>query len=117
MRIFTKKAFKFMNRENGSFVKTQPFSFQDVPEWVKKDPIYALAVKEGSIETIESKQRQKQLENDPNARKTGKKPPKNQVEVKPEEGKESPNDSDKEGNSGENEGGPEGTRMPDPSKA
>lgn len=113
MRIFTKKAFKFMNRENGSFVKTQPFSFQDVPEWVKKDPIYALAIKEGIIETIESKQRQKQLENDPNDKKTGKKPPKNQGSAKTE----SPGDSDKEGSSGENEEGSEGTRMPDPSKA
>lgn len=88
MRIFTKKAFKFMNRENGSFVRTQPFSFQDVPEWVKKDPIFALAIKEGSIETIETKQRQKQLENDPDAKTSGKKPPKNQGAAKPEEGKE-----------------------------
>lgn len=69
MRIFTKKAYKFIDRENGASVKTTPFSFHDVPEWVKNDPIFVLAVKEGAIEAIESKQRQKQLENDPNTQK------------------------------------------------
>ncbi len=67
MRIFTKKAFKFMNREEGTSVKTVPFSFHDLPDWVKEDPIFTLAEKEGSIEVIENKQRQKQIENDPDA--------------------------------------------------
>lgn len=106
MRIFTKKAFKFMNRENGSFVKTQPFSFQDVPEWVKKDPIYALAAKEGSIEIIETKQRQKQLENDPNAKKNSKR--KSNPAAEGSEAAGLPDPEDKKENDGEDKENPEG---------
>lgn len=67
MRIFTKKAFKFLDRQTGASVKTRPFEFADVPDWVRRDPIFALARKEKSIEVIETKERQKELEMDPTA--------------------------------------------------
>lgn len=67
MRIFTKKAYKFLDRQTGASVKTRPFEFADVPDWVQNDPIFALARKEKSIEVIETKERQKELEMDPTA--------------------------------------------------
>jgi hypothetical protein len=60
MRIFTKKAFKFRGEDKA--VTTAALSFADVPDWVKKDPIFPLAVTEGSIELIESKADERQIE-------------------------------------------------------
>ena len=69
MRIFAKKSFRF--RGGDQKVSVAALSFADVPDWVKKDPIFALAVQEGSIELISSKADEKEVE------KTGKgKPPK-----------------------------------------
>jgi len=67
MRIFAKKSFKFFERTSGAVAKTRPLEFCDVPEWVRRDPLFILAQKEGSVEILENKQRQKVLELDPNA--------------------------------------------------
>lgn len=76
MRIFAKKAFRF--RGGDKAVSVAALSFADVPDWVKKDPIFALAVKEGSIELISSKADEKKVE------KTGTgKPPKDKEPKEP----------------------------------
>jgi hypothetical protein len=43
-----KRRFAFRKPEGG-FLTVVPNEFSSLPEWVKKDPIYALAVKEGSL--------------------------------------------------------------------
>ncbi len=95
MRIFAKKAFRF--RGSDKAVSVAALSFADVPDWVKKDPIFALAVKEGSIELISSKADEKKVE------KTGTaKPPKLPKEpVAPN----SPDGNDGAANDGDSNGG------------
>jgi hypothetical protein len=66
MRIFAKKAFRF--RGGDKAVSVAALSFADVPDWVKKDPIFALAVKEGSIELINSKADERSVEKQGTAR-------------------------------------------------
>lgn len=61
-RIFTKKAFKFVNPESGESVTTTPLSFVDVPEWAKEDSMFDWGVSDGDIELIESKQEELTLE-------------------------------------------------------
>ena len=55
MRVFTKKAFKFVQTPGGEFVTTKALSFTDLPDWVVKDPLFSWAKAEGSIEVIESR--------------------------------------------------------------
>jgi hypothetical protein len=62
LRIFTKKAFNFKDRENNQHVKTRSFEFTDVPVWVKKDPIFAWGVKDGDIELMSSKKDERKIE-------------------------------------------------------
>jgi len=62
MRIFTKKSFKF--RLGSESVTTKALSFADVPEWVEKDPIFALALKDKAIEIVDSKADEKRVEAD-----------------------------------------------------
>lgn len=73
-RIFTKKAFKFVNHESGESVTTTPFAFADIPDWVKKDRMFDWGVSDGDIELIESKQEESNLE------KTNGKSKKNETE-------------------------------------
>lgn len=62
MRIFTKKAFNFKDRENNQHVKTRAFEFTDVPTWVKKDPVFEWGVNDGDIELMKSKKDERQIE-------------------------------------------------------
>lgn len=62
MRIFTKKSFKF--RSGDEAVTTAALSFADVPDWVEKDPIFALALKDKAIEIVEGKADEKRIEAD-----------------------------------------------------
>jgi len=61
-RIFTKKAFKFVNQESGESVTTAPLSFADVPEWAIKDRMFGWGVNDKDIEIIESKQEEAVIE-------------------------------------------------------
>jgi hypothetical protein len=61
MQIFTKKAFEFKNAA-GEKVTTRPFDFTDVPNWVKKDPIFAWGVKDGDIRVTETAKEKKAVE-------------------------------------------------------
>lgn len=55
MRVFTKKAFKFVRTPGGEFVTTKALNFTDLPDWVVNDPMFGWARAEGSIEVIESR--------------------------------------------------------------
>ena len=55
MRVFTKKAFKFVRTPGGEFVTTKALNFADLPDWVVNDPMFGWAKSEGSIEVIESR--------------------------------------------------------------
>jgi len=59
MRIYTKKAFGFVNPDpskqvNGAreVVKTSPLGFHDVPEWVAEDDMFKWGKQDGDIEEI-----------------------------------------------------------------
>jgi hypothetical protein len=62
LRIFTRKAFKFVNHESGESVTTTPLAFAEVPEWAKEDQMFDWGVTDGDIEIIESKQDESNLE-------------------------------------------------------
>jgi hypothetical protein len=60
MRIFTKKAFGFVNPDlskevNGAreVVRTTPNTFQDVPDWVANDDMFKWGKDDGDIEVIQ----------------------------------------------------------------
>jgi hypothetical protein len=61
MRIFTKKAFGFVNPDptkevNGAreVVRTTPNTFQDVPDWVAEDDMCKWGKQDGDIEVIQT---------------------------------------------------------------
>lgn len=66
MRIFTKKALRF--RGGDKAVSVAALSFADVPDWVQKDPLFGLAVKEGTIEIVNSKADERNVEKKGTAR-------------------------------------------------
>lgn len=63
MRIFTKKAFAFVNPDAGDLmdlkdataaeVKTQPGGFHTVPDWVQFDQMFKWALADGDITVME----------------------------------------------------------------
>ena len=64
MRIFTKKSYGFVNPDTSipandvkKIVRTEPLGFKDVPDWVKKDPMFIGGVQSGNIEVIEKQAR------------------------------------------------------------
>ena len=61
MRIFAKKALRF--RGGDKAVSVAALSFADVPDWVRKDPLFGLATQEGTIEIITSKADERKAEN------------------------------------------------------
>ena len=61
MRVFSKKSFKFDNGDKSFYLKLM--SFSDAPNWIRDTALFKLAIKDGSIEVIESKEQSKQLEN------------------------------------------------------
>lgn len=59
MRIFTKKAFIFFNKsEEDKAIVTKALAFDDVPDWVKKDPTYKAGLADGDIEVIVTREQQ-----------------------------------------------------------
>jgi hypothetical protein len=69
-RIFTRKAFKFVNQESGESVTTAPLSFADVPDWATKDRMFGWGVNDEDIEIIESRQDESDAENGKYKRKS-----------------------------------------------
>ena len=61
MRVFSKKSFKFDNGAESVYLKLM--SFSDAPEWIRNTALFKLAMRDGSIEIIESSEQRKQLEN------------------------------------------------------
>ena len=64
MRILSRKKIEF-KLEGGSTVTVEPLVFTEVPEGAKLDPMFGWALKDGSIEVIETVAQQKKLENEP----------------------------------------------------
>jgi hypothetical protein len=62
LRILAKKAFRFQDREHGKSVTVRHLDITNVPDWVKIDPIFALAVKDGDIEIFESRKEEHDAE-------------------------------------------------------
>jgi len=69
IRIFTKKRFCFRHPDGGESVTTNVLTFQEVPEWVKEDPLFDWAVADGDLEVTNSKADEKKAEKA--AEKTG----------------------------------------------
>ena len=62
MKIFSKKAYKFEIGGQEPFI-VKPLSFITAPEWIKNTLLFKLAVKDGSIQVIASKEQQINIEN------------------------------------------------------
>jgi hypothetical protein len=56
MRIFTKKSFGFRipGSKNATLVRTQAMAFNDVPDWVGKDPMFRAGCESGDIDVMAS---------------------------------------------------------------
>jgi hypothetical protein len=65
MRILSRKKLEFKIDEKGSAITVEPLVFTEVPESAKLDPLFGWALKDGSIEVIETVEQQKKLENEP----------------------------------------------------
>lgn len=57
IRVFTKKAFRFMNPDqnapdNERFVDTKPLAFAELPEWAAKDKMFEWAQADGDLEVM-----------------------------------------------------------------
>lgn len=61
MRLFARKAFEFENSD-GEKAKVRMASFETVPDWVEKTPLFALALKDESIVVITNKEDEKKVE-------------------------------------------------------
>jgi hypothetical protein len=48
IKAVAKKRLAFHDDE-GSFITVKPFQFVDLPDYVRKDPMFAWAVKDGSL--------------------------------------------------------------------
>ena len=66
MRILSRKKLEFRTDDEGSAVTVAPLVFTEVPESAKLDPLFGWALRDGSIEVIETVVQQKELENEPN---------------------------------------------------
>ncbi len=53
MRIFTEKKLEFRHPVTGETFATRLKDFTNAPEWIEKDPLFAWAVKEGSLIAVE----------------------------------------------------------------
>lgn len=50
MKFVAKRKLGFRNPETQETVTVEPFAFATVPDWVEKDPMYAWALADGTIE-------------------------------------------------------------------
>lgn len=49
MRIFAKRNLGFRNPDSGEIIIVRKFAFEEVPDWVKSDPMFAWAISSGDI--------------------------------------------------------------------
>lgn len=87
MKVFCRVKAVFQNPANrGEKHIVEPLAFDySAPDWIRKDPLFDLLVKDGAIEVIESVAQQKQLENEPGKKtdtKGKKQPAKKEAEPK-----------------------------------
>lgn len=61
MRVFSRKSFEF--NVGGATYRTRPLEFATLPDTVAKTLLFRLAVKDGSLEVIETKKAQALMEN------------------------------------------------------
>lgn len=52
IKAVAKKRLAFHD-DKGSFITVKPFQFVDLPDYVRKDPMFAWAVKDGSLQVSE----------------------------------------------------------------
>lgn len=50
VKLIAKRRLAFRNGDDGTFLTVLPHEFATVPDWVKKDPLYTWALKDGTIE-------------------------------------------------------------------
>ena len=50
VKLIAKKKIGFRNPETGEVAVAEPYAFATLPDWVAKDPMYAWAKDDGSIE-------------------------------------------------------------------
>lgn len=60
MRIYSKKTYMFKNGDEIEFIRNE--EIKDVKDWVAEDPLFKLAKEDGSIEEIETKAQQRNIE-------------------------------------------------------
>lgn len=74
MKLFSRVAATFWHPENpGEHRDLKPLAFDhNAPEWIGKDPLFALLIKDGTLDVIKDTKTQKAIEKDP-AKKGGKK--------------------------------------------
>ena len=65
MRIFSRKKIEFKTDEMGSTVMVEPLVFADVPDSIKKDPMFSWVLADKTIDVIETIVQQKEIENEP----------------------------------------------------
>lgn len=49
MRIFAKRNLGFRNPDSGEIIIVRKFTFEEVPDWIKLDPMFAWAISSGDI--------------------------------------------------------------------
>lgn len=98
IRVFTKKTYKFTNGSESR--TTGPLQFTDLPDWVKKDPLFQWGVADGTIEFIKNGKQQAVIENNPN--KKDLKSDKSPADTPPAH--QPPNPDDPDNKSGESDG-------------
>ena len=52
MWVLAKKKLEFCHPVSGETFPMRPDDFRDAPEWIEKDPLFAWAIKEGSLVTV-----------------------------------------------------------------
>lgn len=60
MRVYSKKTYMFKNGDEIEFIRNE--EIKDVADWVAEDPLFKLAKEDGSIEEIETKAQQRNIE-------------------------------------------------------
>ncbi|EJP32322.1 hypothetical protein HMPREF1147_1331 [Selenomonas sp. FOBRC9] len=56
IKLVAKQKIGFRNPETEEIVTAEPYAFSTLPDWVEKDPMYAWAVADGTIEVADATQ-------------------------------------------------------------
>lgn len=52
VKVIAKRRLAFRNKDDGTFKTVMPGVFETLPDWVQRDPLFAWAVKDGSLEIV-----------------------------------------------------------------